>query len=76
MKINLISILYKIFVYGLFVYLVVILDFGYLLVFDLHKCKYAQLHIFFLQICMHPALQGTDFTSFSWLDLILYVYSI
>ena len=28
------------------------------------------LHIFFLQICMHPAFQGTDFTLFSWLDLI------
>ena len=40
MKINLISIIYKIFVYGLFVYLVGILDF--------RKFKYAQLHIFFL----------------------------
>ena len=47
MKINLISIIYKIFVYGLFVYLVGILDFGYLLVFDFGKCKYAQLHIIF-----------------------------
>ena len=47
MKINLISIIYKIFVYGLFVYLVGILDFGYLLGFDFHKCKYAQLHVFF-----------------------------
>ena len=71
MKLNLISIIYKIFVYGLFVYLVVILDFDYLLVFDFRKCKYPQLHIFFLQISMHPALQGTYFTSFSWLDLIL-----
>ena len=73
MKINLISIIYKIFVYGLFVYLVGILDFGYLLVFDFGKCKYAQLHIIFLQVCMHPALQGTHFASFLWLDLILYV---
>ena len=47
MKLNLISIIYKIFVYGLFVYLVVILDFDYLLVFDFRKCKYPQLHIFF-----------------------------
>ena len=46
MQIYLISIMYKIFVYGLFVYLVVILDFGYLLVFDFRNCKYAQLHIF------------------------------
>ena len=46
MQINLISIIYKMFVCGLFVYLVVILDFGYLLVFDFCKCKYAQLHIF------------------------------
>ena len=47
MKINLISIIYKIFVDGLFVYLVGILDFGYLLVFNFRKCKYAQLHFFF-----------------------------
>ena len=47
MQINLISIIYKIFVYGLFVYLVVILDFGYVLVFDFCKCKCAQLYIFF-----------------------------
>ena len=46
MQINLISIIYKIFIYGLFVYLVVILDFGYLLIFYFCKCKYAQLHIF------------------------------
>ena len=47
MKINLISIIYKNFVYGLFVYLVGILDFSYLLGFDFRKCKYAQLHFFF-----------------------------
>ena len=28
-------------------YLVGLLDFGYLLGFDFHKCKYAQLHVFF-----------------------------
>ena len=31
---------------------------------------------FSLQICMQPAFQGTDFTSFSWLDLIFLVCSI
>ena len=64
LQINLISIIYKIFVYGLFVYLVVILDFGYLLVFDFLQMQICTTSHFYLQICMHPALQGTDFTSF------------
>ena len=48
--------------------------------FDFRKCKYSWLRIpryrFSLQICMHPTFQGTDFTSFSWLDLIFLVCSI
>ena len=64
MQINLISIIYKMFVCGLFVYLVVILDFGYLLVFDFLQMQICTTSHFYLQICMHPALQGTDFTSF------------
>ena len=67
MKISLISIIYKNFVYGLFVYLFGILDLGYLLGFVFRKCKYAQLHIFFSKsaFTLH-----SDFTSFAWLDLI------
>ena len=71
MQINLISIIYKIFVYGLFVYLVVILDFGYLLVFDFRKCKYAQLPIFISKSActLHSKVQ--ILLLFLWLDLIL-----
>ena len=71
MQINLISIINKIFVYGLFVYSIVILDFVYLLVFDFRKCKYAQLHIFISKSActLHSKVQ--ILLLFLWLDLIL-----
>ena len=70
MKINLILIIYKIFVWSVCVfgsYFGLWLSLGFWLL-QMQICTTSH---FFLQICMHPALQGTDFTSFSWLDLIL-----
>ena len=60
-KINLISIIYEIFIRSVCV-------FGSYFLFS--QMQICTAH-FFLQICTHPSLQGTDFTSFSWLDLIL-----
>ena len=68
-KINLISIIYEIFVRFVCVfgsYFGLWLSLGFWLL-QMQIC----ITHFFLQICMHPSLQVTDFTSFSWLDLIL-----
>ena len=68
-KINLISIIYEIFVRFVCVfgsYFGLWLSLGFWLL-QMQIC----IAHFFLQICMHPSLQVTDFTSFSWLDLIL-----
>ena len=68
-KINLISIIYEFLVRFVCVfgsYFGLWLSLGFWLL----QMQICTAH-FFLQICMHPSLQGTDFTSFSWLDLIL-----